>query len=94
MGLKFEWDNTKAEINYIKHKIRFEEAKTVYNDPNLMTFPDQYHSTDEQRYLNIGMSDHGHVLVVIHTERGEYIRLISSRKATAIERRAYETRES
>jgi uncharacterized DUF497 family protein len=94
MSLMFEWDNTKAEINYKKHRVRFEEAKTVFNDPNLLTFPDPYHFINKQRYLNIGISDHGRVFVVLHTEREGYIRLISSRKATVAERRAYETRET
>jgi uncharacterized DUF497 family protein len=90
MELTFEWDAEKAEGNIRKHKVSFEEAKTVFGDPFLMTFPDPEHSTGEQRYLNIGTSSKGRVLVVIHTERDANIRIISCRKATSKERRAYE----
>jgi len=86
----FEWDAEKVEGNIRKHKVSFEEAKTVFGDPFLMTFPDPEHSTGEQRYLNIGTSSKGHVLVVIHTERDANIRITSCRKATPKERRAYE----
>lgn len=90
MELTFEWDAEKAEGNIRKHKVSFEEAKTVFGDPFLMTFADPEHSTGEQRYLNIGTSSKGRVLVVIHTERDANIRIISCRKATPKERRAYE----
>ncbi len=89
MELTFEWDEEKAKENLRKHKVSFEEAKTVYDDPFLWTFPDPEHSIIEQRYVNVGFSSKGQVLVVIHTERGENIRLISCRKATTGERRAY-----
>ena len=88
--MEFEWDESKARINLRKHKVGFEEAKTVFNDPFLITFPDPEHSDDEERYLSIGRSARGGVLVVVHTERNENIRLISSRKATPRERRFYE----
>jgi uncharacterized DUF497 family protein len=90
MELTFEWDEEKARENLKKHKASFEEAKTVYSDPFLWTFPDPEHSDIEQRYVNIGYSSRGRVLVVIHTEREGNIRIISCRKATANERRAYE----
>lgn len=90
MELTFEWDEEKAQENFNKHKVRFEEGKTVFNDPFLWTFPDPEHSDIEQRYLSIGYSSKGRVLVVSHTERGGGIRIISCRKATATERRAYE----
>jgi len=90
MKLPFEWHEEKAKENFRKHKINFEEAKTVFNDPFLMTFPDPEHSESEQRYLNIGSSSKGRVLVVIHTERETNIRIISCRKATTKERRVYE----
>ncbi len=89
MELTFEWDEEKAKANLKKHKVSFEEAKTVFNDPFLWTFPDPEHSESEERYINIGRSARGRVLVVIHTERGSNIRLISCCKATANERRAY-----
>ena len=90
MELTFEWDEEKARKNLRKHTVSFEEAKTVYNDPFLWTFPDPEHSNFEQRYVNVGCSSKGRVLVIIHTEREGNIRIISCRKATARERRAYE----
>lgn len=90
MNLIFEWGENKARTNLKDHKISFDEAKTVFNDPFLVTFPDPEHSDEEQRYINLGCSTKGRVLVVIHTERGENIRLISCRKATKSERRDYE----
>ena len=90
MELTFKWDAEKAESNVRKHKVSFEEAKTVFDDPFLLTFPDPDHSASEQRYLNIGTSVKERVLVVIHTERETNIRIISCRKATPNERRAYE----
>ncbi len=90
MSLTFQWDEDKAGENFQKHKVTFEEAKTVYDDPLLWSFPDPDHSQREERYVNIGCSAKGKVLVVIHTERGGRIRLISCRKATRSERRAYE----
>lgn len=90
MELTFEWDEEKAKKNLRRRKVSFEEAKTVFNDPFLWTFPDPEHSDTEQRYINIGYSSRGRVLVVVHTERGANIRIIRCRKATASERRAYE----
>jgi len=86
----FEWDENKAEANLRKHKISFEEAKTVFDDLFLLTFPDPTHSDTEQRYINIGLSSRGQILIVIHTERETNIRLISCRKATKFEQREYE----
>ncbi len=90
MELTFQWDEAKAKANLQKHKVSFHEAKTVFNDSFLMTFPDPEHSAKEERYVNIGMSSKGRVLVVIHTERQGSIRLLSSRKATPKERKVYE----
>ena len=90
MGLIFEWDENKANTNIQKHKVSFEEAKTVFSDPYLLTFYDAEHSGRERRYINIGVSLKQKVLVVIHTERQERIRIISCRKATKSERQAYE----
>ncbi|MEK7359123.1 MAG: BrnT family toxin [Planctomycetota bacterium] len=92
MKLTFEWHDEKAKKNLKKHKISFEEAKTVFNDPFLMTFPDPHHSENEQRYLNMGVSSKGKILIVIHTERERNIRIISCRKATPNERKIYEKR--
>lgn len=90
MELIFEWDEEKAKANLKRHKVSFEEAKTVFNDPFLLTFPDPEHSKGEQRYINIGVSSKGRVLIAIHTEREGNTRLISCRKATPSERRTYE----
>ena len=91
MALIFEWDPDKARRNADKHGVTFEEAKTVFNDPNLLTYPDIDHSILEERYLNIGMSSQIHMLVVIHTERDDnVIRIISCRRATTSEAKTYE----
>ncbi len=99
MKLLFEWDENKARGNLKKHKVSFEEAKTVFNDPLLITFPDDEHSETEDRYISIGTSASNKVLLVIHTERETaedtlIIRLISCRKATASEQKAYEEGEN
>jgi uncharacterized DUF497 family protein len=85
-----EWDPEKAASNYRKHGVDFHEAGTVLDDPLSTTFPDPDHSLDEQRYLTIGSSLSGRILVVAHTDRGEAVRLISARQATPSERRFYE----
>jgi uncharacterized protein len=95
MNLIFEWDEKKARMNLQKHKVSFEEARTLFGDPLLLTFPDEYHSQSEERYVSIGNSSHDRVLIVVHTDRKETedvltVRIISCRKATASERRAYE----
>ena len=95
MRLSFEWDATKARVNFRKHKVSFEEAKTVFNGPLLITFPDDEHSGSEERFVNIGVSRSQRLLLVVHTEQqtGEeivFIRIISCRKETASERRTYE----
>lgn len=86
----FEWDEEKAKANYRKHKVTFEEAVSVFRDPFSITIPDPDHSLNEDRYIDIGVSDKGRVLVVAYTERGTRIRIISCRKATPTERRRYE----
>jgi uncharacterized DUF497 family protein len=90
MDLIFEWDEDKASSNLQKHKVSFEEAKTVFNDPLLLTYPDIFSSVEEDRFINIGISSNGRILIVIHTERSGYIRIISSRTATKSERLTYE----
>lgn len=90
MELTFEWAEEKAKANLRKHKVSFHEGKTVFNDSFLMTFPDPEHSAREERYINIGMSSKGRILVVIHTERHGSIRLLSCRKASTNERKVYE----
>lgn len=90
MSLIFEWDEIKAKANFKKHKVSFEEGKTIFNDPFLFTFPDDKHSVNEERFINIGLSAQGHILVLTHTERKGKIRIISCRKATPRERSFYE----
>ena len=90
MSLTFEWDEKKADENLRKHGVSFEEAKAVFNDPFSVTIYDPDHSSDEQRYVDIGLSLKGRLIVVSYCERGETIRLISSRKATREEQRYYE----
>ena len=90
MSLQFEWDEQKADRNEIKHGVNFAEAKTVFADLNSITIDDFEHSIEEDRYIDIGISDRGRLLVVIYTERGDSIRIISSRCATNQEIRIYE----
>nr|WP_217358244.1 BrnT family toxin [Anabaena sp. UHCC 0187] len=86
----FEWHEEKAQENLKKHGISFEEAKTVFNDPLSITIADSQHSDDEERYIDIGLSSRGQLLIVVYTERQSNIRIISSRKATNAERKIYE----
>ena len=90
MGFIFEWDEEKAQQNVRRHRVTFEEAVSIFSDPYLVTFPDDEHSDVEDRFISIGRSDRGRVLLAIHTDRGDAIRLISCRKATAAERATYE----
>lgn len=90
MKLIFEWDEAKANANIKKHNVSFEEGKTIFNDPFLFTFPDDKHSTVEDRYIDIGLSASKRVLVLTHTERQGKIRIINCRKATPHERSFYE----
>ena len=88
--MEFEWDKDKAASNLKKHKVSFDEAGTVFGDTFSKTFADPDHSIDEDRYITIGMSDRGRVLMVSHTDREDRIRIISARVATRRERKAYE----
>lgn len=83
------WDPAKAEANVRKHGIRFADAEGVLFDPNTLTEEDE-HLEGEQRFVSIGLDPVGRLLVVVYTFRGEDIRLISARRATRQERRAYE----
>jgi len=94
MALTFEWDENKSKQNLKKHGVTFVEAKTVFNDPFAITIEDPDHSANEDRYLDIGLSLKGEVLVVWYTERNDSIRLIGCRKATRFERKAYEERKT
>jgi uncharacterized DUF497 family protein len=85
-----EWDDEKAADNASKHGVTFQEATTVLEDRLSMTVADPDHSIEELRFLTIGMSSNGRILIVAHADRGEAIRLISARPATRRERRYYE----
>lgn len=90
MRPNFEWDETKARRNRRKHKVSFDEAATVFADPFSFTISDPDHSESERRYISIGRSEKGRLLVVIYTQRESKVRIISCRKATVAERRFYE----
>jgi uncharacterized protein len=88
--MQFEWDRDKEKRNIKKHGISFDEAVTVFYDPLSATFDDPDHSIGERRFITIGFSSHGRLLVVSYTERGKVIRIISARPATAAERKRHE----
>jgi uncharacterized protein len=88
--MKFEWDDNKAVSNLSKHGVSFDEAKTVFDDPLYVDFYDPDHSDDEERYLIVGESNRGRLLIVSYTERKDSIRVISAREVTKSEREAYE----
>ena len=85
----FEWDSQKAKKNLVKHKVSFEEASTVFHDPLFITVVDDEHSLDEERYITLGLSNRGRLVMVAHTDRTEMIRIISARPATKQEEEFY-----
>ncbi len=89
--MRFEWDSEKAAENLRKHRISFDEAATAFFDPLSMTVPDPDHSVRERRFVTMGASSSGRLIVVSHTERGSTLRIISARLASASERKRYET---
>ena len=86
-GLSFEWDEEKNRSNKRKHGISFETASRIFYDVNRIELPDERHSLEEDRYISIGMVDD--ILIVIHTDRNEKIRIISARFARKKERSIY-----
>jgi uncharacterized protein len=92
MGLRFEWDYRKADSNLKKHGVSFQEATSVFADTLSITIPDPDHSSSEARFLDLGLSHRGRLLVVSYTERGEMVRIISARCAGRSERREYENK--
>ena len=90
MSLHFEWDEKKARSNAEKHSVLFEEAATIFADALSLTIPDPSHSLAEDRFVTIGRSHRGKLLVVVSTERSDNIRIISARSASRRERRSYE----
>ena len=91
--MKFEWDPQKADSNLNKHGVSFQEAASVFGDVLSITYHDPDHSAREQRFITVGMSRSGRVLMVAHTDRGGNVRIISARKTTRKERRYYEEGE-
>lgn len=90
MTQRFEWDETKAASNLRKHGVSFEEAASVFSDALTYTFTDPDRSAGEQRLLSFGLSQFGHLLAVVHCDRGRAIRIISARRTTRYERGIYE----
>jgi uncharacterized protein len=87
--IEFEWDPKKAEANLRKHHVAFQESTGVFQDPMSITFYDPDHSEDEERFITIGFSSTGGLLMVAHTDRGKRIRIISARHLARVEREAY-----
>ena len=89
--IDFEWDPRKARANLRKHGVTFHDAATVLRDPLGVTIYDPDHSGEEDRYITIGTSGGGRLLMVAHTDRGDRIRIINARELTRAEREAYES---
>jgi uncharacterized DUF497 family protein len=77
MPLEFAWDLRKARSNLAKHGVAFEEASTIFGDSLSLTIPDPEHSHMERRHITMGTTFNGKLLVVVHTDRGDNIRIIS-----------------
>jgi len=88
--MEFEWDTGKASSNLKKHGVSFQEAVSIFGNVLSITYPDPDHSAREQRFITVGMSQSGRVLMVAHADRGDNIRIISARKTTRRERKYYE----
>lgn len=88
--MEFEWNENKAKTNLSKHKVSFEEAQTVFDDPLYLIFADIDHSFEEKRFIIMGESNKRRLLVVSFTDRDTATRIISARKATLSERKTYE----
>ena len=88
--MKFEWDPQKAALNLRKHGVSFEDAASICGDPLAGTIPDPEHSTTEPRFITIGVTPAQRLLVVVHTDRAERMRIISARRAMRAETKKYE----
>ncbi len=88
--MQFEWDENKAARNLVKHDVSFEEAATVFGDALSDTFDDPDHSIEERRFVIIGMSEKGRMLIVAHVDENEIVRIISARELMRGEREIYE----
>ena len=89
--LRFEWDKNKNDINQKKHQVSFEEAATVFYDEQAKVIDDPEHSKEEERFIILGLSERANLLIVCHCYRASetVIRIISARKATKTEAKAY-----
>jgi uncharacterized protein len=90
----YEWNETKAASNELKHGVGFSESSSVFDDPLSVSIPDPEHSTEEERWMTVGVSAMGRLLVVVHTRSyldssNEVIRLISAGRGTSRESRVY-----
>ncbi len=88
--LFFEWDKDKAKKNKLKHQVSFKEATTCFKDDFSLTIYDPLHSREEDRFILIGVSSKNRLLIIVHVEREDNIRIISARKATKKENKYYE----
>ena len=93
---RFKWDPIKATSNWRKHGVSFDLAATVFNDPLMLSIPDEQHGETEERWLTLGQAKNGILLVVVHayqeiSANSAEVRIISARRATRRERGQYET---
>ena len=88
--MRFEWDSRKDALNLERHRISFQEASTAFDDPLSIPFFDPDHSDDEDRFILMGASSRGTLLMVAHTYHGERVRIISARLMSREERVRYE----
>ena len=89
IAVSYEWDAAKARVNYAKHGVHFADATTVLEDDLALTMRDPY-CEDEERWVTLGKDMLGRVLVVVYAWRGDSIRMISARRASAREKKSYE----
>ena len=88
--MRFEWNPEKAKLNFKKHGVSFDEAVTAFYDSLSATFDDPDHSEDEDRFITIGVSSRGRLLIIAHTESRGTIRIINARLASPYERKRHE----
>lgn len=88
--IRIEWSKRKNQLNVLKHRVDFSEARTIFDDPLQVTINDPDHSFSENRYITIGMSTENRLLIIAHTFENDKIRIITARKPTRSERRNYE----
>lgn len=96
--LEFEWDPAKARANFSKHGVGFERAAEVFRDPLALTIPDDEHSVTELRWITMGKDTRGQSVLIVHTfeqldEKTARLRIISARRPTRAEARAYEEQQ-